>query len=94
MSIQTTLKAISNPIRREILTLLKSGSLSAGEISEQFQLSPATISNHLRRLKTADLIREDKYKNFIYYELNLSVFEETMLWLKAFMEEDYEHKTH
>ena len=84
MSLQLTLKAISNPVRREILTLLKSGRLSAGEISDQFSLSSATISNHLKQLKAADLIRESKYKNFIYYELNLSVFEETMLWLKGF----------
>ena len=84
MSLQVTLKAISNPVRREILTLLKSGRLSAGEISDQFSLSSTTISNHLKQLKAADLIRESKYKNFIYYELNLSVFEETMLWLKGF----------
>lgn len=88
MSLQVTLKAISNPVRREILTLLKSGRLSAGEISDQFNLSSATISNHLKQLKAADLIRESKYKNFIYYELNLSVFEETMLWLKGFTGED------
>ena len=84
MSLQVTLKAISNPVRRDILTLLKSGRLSAGEISEQFSLSSATISNHLKQLKVADLIRESKYKNFIYYELNLSVCEEAMLWLKGF----------
>ena len=88
MSLQVTLKAISNPVRRDILTLLKSGRLSAGEISEQFALSSATISNHLKQLKSADLIRESKYKNFLYYELNLSVFEETMLWLKDFTGED------
>ena len=88
MSLQVTLKAISNPVRRDILTLLKSGRLSPGEISEQFALSSATISNHLKQLKSADLIRESKYKNFIYYELNLSVFEETMLWLKDFTGED------
>ena len=88
MSLQVTLKAISNPVRREILTLLKSDRLSAGEISDQFNLSNATISNHLKQLKAADLIRESKYKNFIYYELNLSVFEETMLWLKGFTGED------
>ncbi|GAX46552.1 autorepressor SdpR family transcription factor [Pseudolactococcus reticulitermitis] len=90
MSLQVTLKAISNPVRRDILTLLKSGQLSAGEISDQFALSGATISNHLKQLKTADLIRESKYKNFIYYELNLSVFEETLLWLKGFTGETNE----
>ena len=81
MSLQVTLKAISNPVRRDILTLLKSGRLSAGEISEQFALSSATISNHLKQLKSADLIRESKYKNFIYYELNTSVLEDLMVWL-------------
>ena len=88
MILHVTLQEISNPVRRYILTLLKSGRLSAGEISEQFALSSATISNHLKQLKSADLIRESKYKNFIYYELNLSVFEETMLWLKDFTGED------
>ena len=84
MSLQVTLKAISNPVRRDILTLLKSGRLSAGEISEQFSLSSATISNHLKQLKFAYLIFFFIFINFIYYELNLIVFEETMLWLKGF----------
>lgn len=91
MSLQVTLKAIANPVRRDILTRLKSGRLSAGEISENFDLSNATISSHLKQLKAADLIRETKYKNFIYYELNLSVFEETMLWLKGFTGETDEN---
>ncbi|MGO0154911.1 winged helix-turn-helix transcriptional regulator [Leuconostoc koreense] len=87
MSLQNTLKAISNPVRRDILTLLKGGPQSAGNIADHFELSKATISSHLAQLKQADLIREDKYKNFIYYELNLSVFEETALWLKGFTNE-------
>lgn len=87
MSLQNTLKAISNPIRRDILTLLKEGPQSAGNIADHFELSKATISSHLAQLKQADLIREDKYKNFIYYELNLSVFEEATLWLKGFTNE-------
>ncbi|MGO3530224.1 transcriptional regulator [Leuconostoc mesenteroides] len=87
MSLQNTLKAISNPVRRAILTLLKEGPQSAGSIADHFELSKATISSHLAQLKQADLIREDKYKNFIYYELNLSVFEEATLWLKGFTNE-------
>lgn len=87
MSLQNTLKAISNPVRRDILTLLKEGPQSAGNIADHFELSKATISSHLAQLKQADLIREDKYRNFIYYELNLSVFEEATLWLKGFTNE-------
>ena len=87
MSLENTLKAISNPVRRDILTLLKEGPQSAGNIADHFELSKATISSHLAQLKQADLIREDKYKNFIYYELNLSVFEEATLWLKGFTNE-------
>ena len=91
MSVQQTLKAIANPVRREILTILKVGRLSAGYISDNFALSHATVSSHLKVLKEADLIRESKYKNFIYYELNLSVIEETMFWLKGFLGEKDEN---
>ncbi len=76
-----TLKAISDPVRREILQLLRSGKKTAGEIAQQFQLTGATVSYHLTRLKKADLIAEEKYKNFIYYELNMSVFEELLSWI-------------
>lgn len=81
MAFAQTFKALSDPIRRDILELLKSGRLSAGEIAGRFDLSGATISYHLNILKKADLIWETKYKNYIYYELNTSVLEELMLWL-------------
>lgn len=81
MGIQTTMKALSDPIRREILELLKSGKLSAGEIAEKFPVSGAAISKHLSVLKEADLIRDTREGKFIYYELNTSVLEEVMLWL-------------
>ena len=81
MGIQNTLKALSDPIRREILELLKSGRLSAGEIAEKFPVSGAAISKHLSVLKEADLIRDAREGKFIYYELNASVLEEVMLWL-------------
>lgn len=81
MSFAETFKALSDPIRRDILTLLKKGSLSAGEIGSHFDMTGATISYHLSILKKADLVFESKQKNFIYYELNTSVVEEVMLWL-------------
>ena len=76
-----TMKALSDPIRREILELLKFGKLSAGEIAEKFPVSGAAISKHLSVLKEADLIRDTREGKFIYYELNTSVLEEVMLWL-------------
>ncbi len=81
MGIQNTLKALSDPIRREILELLKSGRLSAGEIAERFPVSGAAVSKHLSVLKDADLIRDTREGKFIFYELNASVLEEVLLWL-------------
>ena len=81
MGIQITLKALSDPIRREILELLKSGRLPAGEIAERFPVSGAAISKHLSALKEADLIRDTREGKYIFYELNASVLEEVLLWL-------------
>lgn len=81
MGMQNTLKALSDPIRREILELLKSGRLTVGEISEKFPVSGAAVSKHLSVLKEADLIRNTRNGKFILYELNTSVLEEVMLWL-------------
>ena len=81
MSLQKTMQALSDPIRREILGLLKGGSLAAGEISGHFTVTDASISRHLSVLKEADLIRDTREGKFIYYELNASVLEEIMLWI-------------
>jgi len=81
MGIQNTIKALSDPIRREILDLLKSGRLSAGDIAGKFPVSGAAVSKHLSVLKDADLIRDTREGKFIFYELNTSVLEEVMLWL-------------
>ena len=81
MGIQNTIKALSDPSRREILELLKAGRRSAGEIAEKFPVSGAAVSKHLSVLKEADLIRDTREGKFIYYELNASVLEEVMLWL-------------
>ena len=79
MSFAETFKALSDPVRREILQLLKNGSMSAGDIGSHFDMTGATVSYHLKILKNADLIWEKKEKNFIFYELNTSVLEEIML---------------
>lgn len=83
MSFNETMKALSDPTRRAILNLLKEGSMTAGEITENFEMTGATISHHLSLLKKADLIKENRQKNFIYYSLNASVLEEVLLWLNT-----------
>ena len=82
MGIQNTMKALSDPIRREILEMLRAGRLSAGEIAEKFPVSGAAVSKHLSVRREADLNRDAREGKFIYYELNTSVLEEVMLWLK------------
>ena len=81
MGLQQTLKALADPIRREILNLLKKGRMPAGEITAHFSVSAPAISRHLSVLKEADLVRDTREGKFIYYEINTSVLEETMLWL-------------
>jgi len=81
MGIHNTLKALADPIRREILNLLKNGQMSAGEITDHFDVTGASISRHLSVLKEADLIRDPRDGKFIIYELNASVLEEIMLWI-------------
>jgi len=88
MGLQNTMKALSDPIRREILELLKAGRLSAGEIAEKFPVSGAAISKHLSVLKEADLIRDARAGKFIFYELNASVLQEVMLWLTSLKGEE------
>ena len=88
MGIQNTMKALSDPVRREILELLKSGRLSAGEIAEKFPISGAAVSKHLSVLKEADLIRDAREGKFIFYELNTSVLEEVLLWITGLKGEE------
>ena len=88
MSFGETFKALSNPVRREILTLLKGGPLPAGEIAARFQLTGATISHHLSVLKQAELVFETREKNYIYYQLNTSVLEDVLLWLAELKGDD------
>ena len=83
MGFSDTMKALSDPVRREILNLLKGGSMTAGDIAGRFDMTNATVSYHLSQLKKAGLIFESREKNFIYYCLNASVLEEVLLWLQS-----------
>ena len=83
MGFNDTMKALSDPTRREILDLLKKGSMTAGEIGENFDMTGATISHHLSQLKKSGLITESREKNFIRYSLNASVLEEVLLWINS-----------
>ena len=87
MSVPDVFKALSDPVRREILTLLKQqGKMPAGEIAAEFELSNATISYHLSMLRKADLVFETRYQKYIYYEINTSVFESIAMWILQFRE--------
>ena len=90
MGIQNTIKALSDPIRRQILEMLRGGRMAAGEISEKFLVSGAAISKHLSVLREADLIRDTREGKFIYYELNTSVLEEVMLWISGLKGEKHD----
>lgn len=80
MAIQEILSALSNPTGRKILQTLKQGKISSGDLAIAVGMTPQALSYHLSKLKKADLIYESKYKNFIYYELNLSVLDEAIFW--------------
>lgn len=83
MAIQEILSALSNPVSRQILQILKQGKISSGDLAQQLGITPQALSYHLSKLKKADLIYETKYKNFIYYELDLTVLDEAILWLNS-----------
>ena len=89
MSLQITLRALADPVRREILNLLKAGPLAAGELGAHFDISAAAVSKHLNVLKEADLVLDERQGKFIIYRLNASVLEEILLWLKNLKGEEY-----
>ncbi len=90
---QQTLRALADPIRREILNLLKAGRMSAGDIAGHFNVSDAAVSRHLSVLKDADLIRDKREGKFIFYELNASVLEEILLWITELKGENSHDQT-
>ena len=81
MAIQEVLAALADGNRRKILEKLKEGKISAGDLAAALAMTPQALAYHLSKLKKADLIYETKYKNFIYYELNLSILDEAILWI-------------
>jgi DNA-binding transcriptional ArsR family regulator len=87
MALSDLLKAMNDPQRREILLMLRSGRMSAGEIADKLNISQAALSYHLKLLKKADVILEYKAKNFIFYELNTTVFEELVIWIQQLKED-------
>ena len=84
MSDTSICKVLADKQRRDILVMLKKGRMNAGEIAEELGITPAALSYHLKLLKGADLIMEYKQKNFIYYEINTSVFDELIMWIGQF----------
>ena len=84
MGMAESFKALSDPQRREILLLLRNGRCTAGSLAEQLQISPSALSYHLKTLKKAEMVIEYKDKNYIYYELNTSLFDEIMMWFNQF----------
>ena len=87
MGIAESFKVLSEPVRRRILELLKQGRMSAGELAKELDMSPAGLSYHLRLLKEAELVMEYKEKNFVYYSLNMTVFDELLMWFRSFTDE-------
>ena len=92
MGFSATMKALSDPVRREILNMLKGGSMPAGDIANHFDIAGASVSYHLSQLKQAGLVLERREKNFIYYSLNASVLEEVLLWLQTLKGETSDEK--
>ena len=88
MGMSETLKAIADPVRRKIIEMLRKEKMTAGDIANKFNLTNSTVSYHLSYLKKADLIKEEKYKKYIYYKLNTSVFEEILVWIYQFGKDD------
>ncbi len=84
MSKTSIFKVLSDKQRRDILVMLKEGRMSAGEIAEKLGITPAALSYHLKLLKSAELVMEYKNKNFIYYEINITVLDELILWVEQF----------
>ncbi len=92
MGLSETMKALGDPIRREILNMLKEGTMTAGDIAARFDIAGASVSYHLSQLKNAGLIFEKREKNYIYYSLNASVLEEVLLWLTSLKGEKEDEK--
>ncbi len=92
MGIQEILSALSDGERRKILTILKEGKISSGDLAKRMEMTPQALSYHLKKLKKADLIYETKFKNFIFYELNLTILDEVVFWIDSLRKDDENDK--
>ena len=81
MAVNEVMAALSDETRRQILETLRKGNANPGDLATMIGMTPQALSYHLRKLKNADLIYETRYKNFIYYELNLTVLDEAIVWI-------------
>ncbi len=81
MAVPEVLAALADDTRRNILLKLKEGKINSGDLAAALNMTPQALSYHLSKLKKADLIYETRFKNFIYYELNLSVLDEAIIWM-------------
>ena len=89
MAIQQILAALSDSERRRIIEILKKGKISSGDLAKEMNMTPQALSYHLKKLKQAEIIYETKYKNFIYYELDLTILDELIIWLDTLRKEDH-----
>ena len=92
MGLQEIMSALSDGERRKILNILKKGKISSGDLAKEVGMTPQALSYHLKKLKTADLIYESKFKNFIYYELNLTILDEVVFWIDSLRKDDENEK--
>ena len=86
------LAALADDTRRQILQKLREGKISSGDLAVALHMTPQALSYHLAKLKRADLIYETRSGNFIFYEPNLSVLDEIILWIDRLREGDYEEE--
>jgi ArsR family transcriptional regulator, arsenate/arsenite/antimonite-responsive transcriptional repressor len=89
---QLVLEAISDPTRRKILDLLKKSEMSAGELGKHFNISGPSMSNHLSKLKAADLVLATRQGQYIRYSINTSVFDDAAQFVISFFQEKKETK--
>ncbi|WP_457586242.1 metalloregulator ArsR/SmtB family transcription factor [Ensifer canadensis] len=78
MRINTVFEALSHPVRRQILTLLKGGPMSAGELAGHFDLTKPTLSVHFNKLRDAELVAVERRGTSLIYHLNMSILEEAL----------------
>lgn len=78
MGINAVFEALSHPVRRKVLALLKAGPMSAGDLAEHFDISRPTLSVHFNKLKEADLVAVERQGTSLIYHLNTSVLEQAL----------------